>query len=44
MAAESSTVVAAGDDYRSAISRAYDAVSKISFEGMHYRRDIAAKA
>ncbi len=38
------TVTAAGPDYGSAISRAYDAVDKISFEKMHYRRDIAAKA
>lgn len=38
------TVVASGDDYRSAIGRAYDAVSHISFEGMHYRKDIGAKA
>jgi phosphoribosylamine---glycine ligase len=38
------TVVAAGDDYAAATSRAYDAVGKISFEGMQYRRDIAAKA
>jgi len=38
------TVVASGSDYRSAIDRAYEAVDKISFEGMHYRRDIGAKA
>ena len=38
------TVVAAGSDYRSAIERAYEAVGCISFEGMHYRRDIGAKA
>jgi phosphoribosylamine--glycine ligase len=38
------TVVASGADYRSAISRAYEAVDKISFDRMHFRRDIAAKA
>jgi phosphoribosylamine--glycine ligase len=38
------TVVASGDDYRSAIERAYEAVGKISFDRMHYRRDIGAKA
>jgi phosphoribosylamine--glycine ligase len=38
------TVVASADDYRAAISRAYEAVGKISFEHMHYRRDIASKA
>ena len=38
------TVVASGSDYRRAIDRAYEAVGKISFEGMHYRTDIGAKA
>ena len=38
------TVVASGSDYRSAIDRAYEAVGKISFDGMHYRKDIGAKA
>ena len=38
------TVVASGADYRTAIDRAYGAVSKISFDGMHYRKDIGAKA
>ena len=38
------TVVASGSDYRSAIGSAYDAVGKISFDGMHYRKDIGAKA
>jgi phosphoribosylamine--glycine ligase len=38
------TVVASGDDYRSAIDRAYEAVGKITFERMHYRKDIGAKA
>jgi phosphoribosylamine---glycine ligase len=38
------TVVASGTDYRTAIDRAYAAVSTITFDGMHYRRDIGAKA
>lgn len=38
------TVVASGNDYESAINRAYQAVGRIRFEGMHYRRDIGAKA
>ena len=38
------TVVAAGDNYQSAIDRAYAAVAKISFDGMQYRRDIGRKA
>jgi len=38
------TVVAEGPEYPSAIGRAYQAVDKISFDGMHYRRDIGAKA
>jgi phosphoribosylamine--glycine ligase len=38
------TVVASGTDYRSAIDRAYKAVDKIDFQGMHIRRDIGAKA
>jgi phosphoribosylamine--glycine ligase len=38
------TVVASGIDYHSAVDRAYDAVAKISFDGMHYRTDIGAKA
>jgi phosphoribosylamine---glycine ligase len=38
------TVVASGSDYRSAIARAYDAVDTISFDGMHYRKDIGARA
>jgi phosphoribosylamine---glycine ligase len=38
------TVVASGENYRTAVARAYDAAGKINFEGMHYRRDIAAKA
>ena len=38
------TVVASGSDYREAIARAYQAAGKIHFEGMHYRKDIGAKA
>ena len=38
------TVVAAGDSYRHAIDRAYTAVNQITFDGMHYRKDIGAKA
>ena len=37
------TVVADGADLRSARERAYDAVTRISFKDMHFRRDIAAK-
>jgi phosphoribosylamine---glycine ligase len=36
-------VTASGDDLRAAIGNAYRAVSKIGFEGMHFRRDIAKK-
>ncbi|HVV45672.1 MAG TPA: phosphoribosylamine--glycine ligase [Bryobacteraceae bacterium] len=36
-------VTAAGPTLEAAIQNAYDAVSKIHFEGMHYRRDIGAK-
>ena len=36
-------VTASGSDLREAISRAYGAVEKIHFEGMHYRRDIGRK-
>ena len=35
-------VTAVGDDLASAVMSAYDAVNKIHFEGMHYRRDIGA--
>lgn len=35
-------VAASGRDLLSAVRRAYDASSHIRFEGMHYRRDIAA--
>ena len=37
-------VTALGPDIPSAIERAYDAVGKIRFEGVHYRKDIGAKA
>ena len=37
-------VTATAEDLRSAIERAYAAVGKIQFEGMHYRRDIGAQA
>lgn len=36
-------VTATGHDLHCAIERAYTAVGKIQFEGMHYRRDIGAK-
>jgi phosphoribosylamine--glycine ligase len=38
------TIVGAGDTFTSAIGRAYEAVSKVSFDGMQYRRDIGRKA
>jgi phosphoribosylamine--glycine ligase len=38
------TVVGRGDTYQAAIDRAYAAVARISFDGMHYRRDIGRKA
>lgn len=37
-------VVACGEDIKEAQKKVYEAVSKISFEGAHYRRDIADKA
>ena len=37
-------VTALGDTIKEAIDRAYEAVSKISWEGMHYRKDIGQKA
>ena len=36
-------VTGLGDDLEAATARAYEAVSKISFEGMHFRHDIAAR-
>jgi phosphoribosylamine--glycine ligase len=38
------TVVGTGAGYQEAIDRAYEAVARISFEGMQYRRDIGRKA
>ena len=38
------TVVGRGPDFRTAIDRAYGAVSRVSFDGMHYRKDIGRKA
>lgn len=37
-------VTALGDDIRAAKERAYEAVKKIHFVGMHYRKDIADRA
>jgi len=37
-------VTALGENLAEAARRAYDAVSRIHFEGAHYRRDIAARA
>jgi phosphoribosylamine--glycine ligase len=36
-------VTAVGEDLAEASLAAYEAVNKIHFEGMHYRRDIGAK-
>ncbi len=36
-------VTARGPDLRAAVNRAYEAVGKISFEGMQFRRDIASR-
>jgi len=38
------TVVGAGRGYREAIDRAYAAAARVSFEGLHMRKDIAFKA
>ena len=38
------TVVATAPSFEIAIARAYEAVSKIQFDGMQYRRDIGEKA
>jgi phosphoribosylamine--glycine ligase len=38
------TVVGRGPTYGDAITRAYAGVSRISFDGMQYRRDIGQKA
>jgi phosphoribosylamine---glycine ligase len=37
-------VTARGPDLQTAVKRAYEACAKISFEGAHYRKDIAARA
>jgi phosphoribosylamine--glycine ligase len=37
-------VVACGGDIKEAQKKVYEAVSKVSFDGAHYRRDIADKA
>jgi phosphoribosylamine--glycine ligase len=37
-------VTAIGNDLRQTVDKVYSAVSKIHFEGMHYRRDIAKRA
>ncbi len=37
-------VTATGADLKDAMARSYAAVEKIQFDGMHYRRDIGAKA
>ena len=37
-------VTARAADLKSAVGRAYEAVHKISFDGAHYRKDIAARA
>ncbi len=36
-------VTARGADLKTAVWRAYEAVGKISFDGMHYRKDIASR-
>ena len=36
-------VTALGEDMTTAVNRAYQAIEKIHFEGMHYRRDIGGK-
>jgi phosphoribosylamine--glycine ligase len=38
------TVVGRGNSFEDAIERAYAGVARISFDGMHYRRDIGRKA
>jgi phosphoribosylamine-glycine ligase len=37
-------VTALGDGIEDAVRRAYDAVKRIQFDGMQYRKDIAARA
>jgi phosphoribosylamine--glycine ligase len=38
------TIVGRGATFETAIARAYDAVSRVHFDGMQYRRDIGRKA
>ena len=38
------TVVGSGTDFVEARRRAYEAVGRISFDAMHYRRDIGVRA
>jgi len=38
------TIVGRGPSFEMAIARAYDGAARIHFDGMHYRRDIGAKA
>ena len=38
------TVVGSGADFAEARDRAYNAVSRVTFEGMHYRKDIGIRA
>ena len=37
-------ITATGADIVQAVNKAYEAVKKVSFTGMHYRRDIAFRA
>ena len=37
-------VTGIGEELRQALGRAYQAIDRIQFEGMHYRRDIGARA
>jgi phosphoribosylamine--glycine ligase len=37
-------VTALGRDIAAAVDRVYDAAARIRFDGVHYRRDIAARA
>jgi phosphoribosylamine--glycine ligase len=38
------TAVSHSGSLREAVNSVYDAVSAVTFEGMHYRRDIAHRA
>jgi phosphoribosylamine--glycine ligase len=37
-------VTARAPDLKTAVGRAYEACGEISFDGAHYRKDIAARA